>query len=60
MASALTGPKPRIPSAVAVAAAAERIRGFGPVKAEAIAAYRKELSEKLAAFEAATTNRDAA
>ncbi len=49
-----------LPAAVAVAAAAERIRGFGPVKAETIAAYRKEVSEKLAAFDAATTNRDAA
>ncbi|MCG8592846.1 MAG: indolepyruvate ferredoxin oxidoreductase family protein [Kiloniellales bacterium] len=49
-----------LPAAVAVAAAADRIRGFGPVKAEAIAAYRKDLSEKLAAFEAATMNRDAA
>ena len=49
-----------LPAAVAVAAAADRIRGFGPVKAEAIAAYRKDLTEKLAAFEAATTNRDAA
>ncbi len=49
-----------LPAAVAVAAAANRIRGFGPVKAEAITAYRKEISEKLAAFEAATTNRDAA
>ena len=49
-----------LPTAVAVAAAAERIRGFGPVKAKAIAAYRKDLSEKLAAFEAAAMNRDAA
>ena len=49
-----------LPAAVAVAAAADRIRGFGPVKAEAIAAYRKDLTKKLAAFEAATTNRDAA
>ena len=46
--------------AAAVAAAADAIRGFGPVKAKAIAGYRKTLEERLAAFEAATANREAA
>ena len=39
--------------ATAVAAAAERIRGFGPVKAASIEAYKEDLTEKLKALEAA-------